>query len=314
VEHHTGETWIGIKWDAGYDYDSYFVNYTLKATPGAPANGPRTIHHDDDGTWGYQRVDGLLPGRTYIFQVQGCTETFFGIGSDKCWDWSAPDEVQTRAAPLSTPVLTATTVSERQINLGWDIPADEGVNGSALTRDGEALSGITPSAGRHVLEDKTVRPNTEYGYRLCLTNTEGGEACSDLETAMGTPIAPTAVADVRVAVLHSPGGTINNGSIQTRPKRNLSVTWRNTEIPSQFLTLEAQDLNASSGGGAATGPLRRWIEVNRVSAKDNPTTLVIAIPQSLVVASTDLTTYRVCAVVPKLGDAGTVCSQPVTLP
>ncbi|MGD9892521.1 MAG: hypothetical protein AB7R89_31570 [Dehalococcoidia bacterium] len=100
VEHHAGETWIGIKWDAGYDYDSYFVNYTLKAAPGAPPNGPRTIHHDDDGTWGYQRVDGLLPGRTYIFQVQGCTETFFGLGEDHCWDWSATYEAGVPAYPL----------------------------------------------------------------------------------------------------------------------------------------------------------------------------------------------------------------------
>jgi hypothetical protein len=95
VETPLGETWIGVKWDAaGFDYDSYFVNYTPKG------GGVKTIHHDDDGTWGYQRIDGLLPSRTYILQVQGCTEVWFGIASDKCWDWSPPVEVTTAAYPL----------------------------------------------------------------------------------------------------------------------------------------------------------------------------------------------------------------------
>jgi hypothetical protein len=94
VEHHAGETWIGIKWEAGFNYESYFINIT---GPFGTEKGPselRTIHHDDDGTWGYQRVDGLLPGRTYTFSVQGCTKPVFGIAdifgvdNDTCWDWS----------------------------------------------------------------------------------------------------------------------------------------------------------------------------------------------------------------------------------
>jgi hypothetical protein len=99
VEHHAGETWIGVKWEAGFDYDSYFVNIT---GPFGTDKGPRelrTIHHDDDGTWGYQRVDGLLPGRTYTFGVQGCTETFLGIGEDHCWEWSAGYDANTLAYP-----------------------------------------------------------------------------------------------------------------------------------------------------------------------------------------------------------------------
>lgn len=99
VEHHAGPTWIGIKWEAGYDYDSYFVNFT---GPFGTAKGPRelrTVHHDDDGTWGYQRVDGLLPGRAYDFSVQGCTETIFGIGSDNCHDWALGYRASTLAYP-----------------------------------------------------------------------------------------------------------------------------------------------------------------------------------------------------------------------
>jgi hypothetical protein len=100
VEHHAGHTWVGIKWEAGYDYDSYFVNIT---GPFGTAKGPRelrTIHHDDDGTWSYQRVDGLLPGRAYGFSVQGCTETIFGFGADRCWDWAPEYPAYTSTYPL----------------------------------------------------------------------------------------------------------------------------------------------------------------------------------------------------------------------
>jgi hypothetical protein len=69
VRHHAGDTWIGIWSEAGYDYSSYFVNTTDKPTPGNQWPRPRTIHHDDDGTWGYQRGDGLAPRQSYLFQV-----------------------------------------------------------------------------------------------------------------------------------------------------------------------------------------------------------------------------------------------------
>jgi hypothetical protein len=106
VEHSAGETWIGIKWEAGFDYDSYFINIT---GPFGTEKGPRelrTIHHDDDGKWGFQRVDGLLPGRTYSFGVQGCRETWLGIGSDACFDWSANYDANTLAQPMHSGVDT----------------------------------------------------------------------------------------------------------------------------------------------------------------------------------------------------------------
>ena len=62
VEHHAGQTWVGIKWEAGYDYDSYFINIT---GPFGTAKGPRelrTIHHDDDGTWGLPARRRAAPG------------------------------------------------------------------------------------------------------------------------------------------------------------------------------------------------------------------------------------------------------------
>lgn len=84
--HDQGDTWIGVKWVAGYTYDSYYVSVN-ESFPGQTRHVD-TIHHDDDGSWGYQRVEGLRPGHHYTFEVQGCTKSFFGILEGNCWGWS----------------------------------------------------------------------------------------------------------------------------------------------------------------------------------------------------------------------------------
>ena len=76
-----------MRWEADHDYDKYFVNFTLKPLPGERQHGPITKEEPDDGDWGYQRQNGLLPNRTYIVNVQGCDE---GVFDDTCYDWSAP--------------------------------------------------------------------------------------------------------------------------------------------------------------------------------------------------------------------------------
>ena len=98
VTHDVADTWIGIRWEAGHDYDSYFVNTSENIAAGLPRN-TRTIHHDDDGNWGYQRVDGLRPGHTYYFEVQGCTNSWFGILEDNCWGWSEVYPASTAPPP-----------------------------------------------------------------------------------------------------------------------------------------------------------------------------------------------------------------------
>lgn len=98
VSHHADDTWIGIRWEAGHDYDSYFINISENVAQ-APPKLMRTIHHDDDGNWGYQRVEGLRPGQSYHFEVQGCTEPFFGIlVEDNCWGWSTGYDASTTGA------------------------------------------------------------------------------------------------------------------------------------------------------------------------------------------------------------------------
>jgi hypothetical protein len=106
--------------------------------------------------------------------------------------------------------------------------------------------------------------------------------------------------------------------VRLRPKSVIDLTWRNTDVPGQFITVEGLDTHIPgdiiADGAIRTGPQQRWIESRRVSAKDDPTSLSMDRPRSLISSDTGLTTYRVCAVVPKLGDGGKVCSQPVSLP
>jgi hypothetical protein len=91
VAHDAGDTWIGLRWEAGHTYKRYFLRISEESRgPGKWVMNPRTLLHDDDGTWGYQRVDGLEPGRVYRFSVQGCTTSLLGALEDNCWGWSAP--------------------------------------------------------------------------------------------------------------------------------------------------------------------------------------------------------------------------------
>jgi hypothetical protein len=92
---HAGPTFIGVRWDArGFNFDSYFVAY--RPTSGNPDLWAKK-HHKDDGTWGYDRIDGLLPSQDYYIAVQGCTSGLFG---GKCWDWSPVETMTTHAYPL----------------------------------------------------------------------------------------------------------------------------------------------------------------------------------------------------------------------
>lgn len=118
VEHHAGDTWIGVKWDAGSTYHKYFVNITHVTASGEWVKVARTIEHNDDGTWGYQRVDGLDPGETYAFKVQGCTKSLLGLAEDNCWGWSQPYTASTVAPPPIDPRSCISGFVWREATLG----------------------------------------------------------------------------------------------------------------------------------------------------------------------------------------------------
>lgn len=69
---------FGVGWKGFKDYDFYYVDVLPK---GGKWN---SIKHDDDGTWGWRRVE-VTAGTTYTFRVQGCVTGIFG---DPCSGWS----------------------------------------------------------------------------------------------------------------------------------------------------------------------------------------------------------------------------------
>lgn len=237
---------------------------------------------------------------------------------------------------LRTPVLTATSNHPLMITLHWgsDSVDNYTLGNVQLYRDGQITfdakkyGGFTAAYtdnGKMIdsgnATGQALRPNTEYTYKVCFIgfgDAEGQTKCSNEITAMGNPLAPSAPIDVRVAALPLSGRAARGGAVMLRPKPKVSVTWRNTDVPGQFITIEALDTLAPgdiiAGGAIQTAPGQRWIEATRVNAKDDPTALTIDRPVSLITTNAGLTTYRVCAVVPKLGDAGKACSQPVSLP
>ncbi|HSE43039.1 MAG TPA: hypothetical protein VLH08_19925, partial [Acidobacteriota bacterium] len=133
----------------------------------------------------------------------------------------------------------------------------------------------------------------------------------------GTPVEPTAPADFNVVKLQSSGGSALGGAVSLRPKSTISASWRNTEVSGQFIILEALDTFASDDvimdGAVRTAPKEAWVETTRVTAKTDPTSINASVARSLISNEISLTTYRVCAVVPQLGDKGKVCSQPIAV-
>ena len=236
---------------------------------------------------------------------------------------------------LRAPELSATSNHPTTITLHWgsDSVDHHTLGNIQLYRDGQITFDAKKYGGYaanysdngKMIESgnatgQPLRPNTQYVYRVCFIgfgDADGQTKCSNEITAMGNPTAPSAPINVAVAVLPMHSRSSRNG-LMLRPKPKVSVTWRNTDVPGQFITIEALDTlapgDSAPGGAFRTGPQRRWIEAARVNAKDDPTTLNIERPVSLITTNTGLTTYRVCAVVPQLGDAGKVCSQPASLP
>lgn len=220
--------------------------------------------------------------------------------------------------PLSTPVLTARGVGTKNVACEWDYQYADRLTSMALYRDDELIfDGAIPGNFTSTHADLTPRFNTAYTYKLCFSNPDEQNKCSEPVVAKPLPVAPTAPADV--SVLRNPvsSESSSHGAFRLRPRHTMTISWRNTDIPGEFITVEALDTfpgDAMDGGLLYAGPQERWIEVARVSAKSDPTSQTIDIPRAVISTTQQLTTFRVCAVVPELGDGGKACSAAVTLP
>jgi len=244
---------------------------------------------------------------------------------------------------LRTPNLTATSGAPTLITLSWGPDTDSSdlytLGNIQLYRDGQITFDAKKYGGYTTtyndggpMYDSTTRQwsgqmlrmNTEYTYRVCFIGygeAQGQTKCSTQITAMGKPVPPTPPADVtynraRMAV----PGTGRTARLTTQPKTVVTANWRKpdlarNEVPGQFIAIERQDRGLLGRGAfAAVGQV--WKEIARIPAKTDPTTYTVDVTPTGLQLGTQAAgnTYRICALVPILGPAGTACAVPVVVP
>lgn len=161
-----------------------------------------------------------------------------------------------------------------------------------------------------------VAPNSVHRYQVCYEGPDIGTRCSREVLGKPEPVVPSVPADVTVARAFRPVGTTPGGIVR-RPRNVITVRWRNTDIPGEYLVVERQDKRVG-GSLDPTSPRvtiqNFWKELGRV-ATDAPPSASFEVEPGHVGSPYGRAgnTYRVCAVVPPLGEAGKVCSAPVSL-
>jgi hypothetical protein len=250
--------------------------------------------------------------------------------------------------PLRTPFLTAQPHGAVAIDLNWAQGADLTVDSHTLgnvqlyrdrqiTFDAKEYGGYTANytdtgpmyhAATKQSTGQNLRPNTGYYYQVCFIGTgdaAGQTQCSNSLTAMGTPVVPTAPANVTFSKRQVATGNIRSplGAASGAFRTVIFVNWRapdlrKGEIPGQFITVEREDRVMTVGKGVRSQLFgNAWVEINRINAKGDPieATVDLTSPvRSPSAADTPGNSYRVCALVPALGTAGKVCSPPTTVP
>lgn len=227
--------------------------------------------------------------------------------------------------PLPLPVLRVEASGISLMHLTW-VNLLNNTQLNLLTdmswyRDGSAFAqdrGFRASD----IED-AVPPNSgPYRYQLCIANAVDRQ-CSEESIAGPPPITPTAPNNVQVSREFLPGGRTPDG-IVLRPRHVVRVTWGSAPtIPGVFLTVERNDTritrNPDPNSPVPFIQQSFWSEVERltVNIRNRPfpfsaivNDLSVSVDPSLRVGKT----YRVCSVVPILGEAGKVCSQTASLP
>lgn len=170
---------IRISWSSTTRYGSFNVRWSEKGT--------RAGQHNvrGNGTSGSFEAHGLVPGRTFVFLVQGCNWGLLGSG---CSGWAVVELSTPLPLPPrpSAPAVTASASGPSQIVLSWRVIEAERIGRVVIERDGRKHVEREGAPSRY---DDSVRPNTEYAYRVCLAN-ETGTACSGAVTAMASPRRP----------------------------------------------------------------------------------------------------------------------------
>lgn len=335
--------WITVYWDhSGFNVDSFVIErqdppYTEKSVLRIAFSGNPASNYIDKN---------LKPDTTYNYRVcavLGDTRSCSGWVGAKTFPPPPPPSSGgssrgTSSAPkhgLRTPNLTATTNNPLTIMLHWGSDSSDlyTLGDVQLYRDGQVVydskkyggfvadyqdGGKMYDKARNQWTGQPLRANTQYTYKVCFvgfSEADGETKCSNEITAMGQPVAPTALADVNVSKSSQAPGVRNaaaNSRIvgSVRISTVISARWRNTDLPGQFITLEREDRVQLDRLRVGTA----WDEIARISAKSAPTEASADItPKEPELGTQHLNNYRVCAVVPALKAAGKVCSPSVTV-
>ena len=202
------ETQIDLSWDApsedgGSTITGYDLEYSVDGSiPWMDLTTSATTIAFSDNT-------GLTAGSTRHYRVAAINNV--GTG-----EYSTTTDATTATATPGTPTnLTATAVSDTQIDLSWDAPSQDG--GSAITdydleysEDGnEPWTDLTTSVTTTSFDDTGLTAGSTRHYRVAAINNVGTGAYSEeVSATAGSPV----LLSVPLEVEDSPGVYPNPGS------------------------------------------------------------------------------------------------------
>ena len=208
----------------------------------------------------------------------------------------------------------ATANNALTITLSWNTDQTYELKNVQLFRDDQLICDqqrskeIFDGGCLYGRRDIVPHANTKYKYKVCFISLYYSDTkCSEEITASGTPTAPTPLSNVSVFQNKSHGRA---SDVLARIRTLVTARWRNTEIRGNFITLEREDKVQLDQ--VRVGPA--WVEIKRIPAAGNPsdpTDLTVDVTPEGPELGSQGTNYRVCAIVPKLGASGKVCSSTV---
>ena len=204
------ETQIDLSWDApsedgGSTITGYDLEYSVDGSiPWMDLTTSATTIAFSDNT-------GLTAGTTRHYRVAAIND----VGTGEYTTTNATTTAATTTVPGAPTNLTATAVSDTQINLSWDAPSEDG--GEAVTgydleysEDGnEPWTDLTTSVTTTSFDDTGLTAGNTRHYRVAAINAVGTGAYSEeVSATAGSPV----LLSVPLEVEDSPGVYPNPGS------------------------------------------------------------------------------------------------------
>ena len=296
IGHEASENSLRVHFRAAASYDFYLLRWKV-----ANGKAEKQVRSHSGGMSGAIDVPGLREGTEHEVAIQGCNRSGSG---QACSALSTPYRAATSFAPPQPPQLDLARypngdrldTGPTRIALVFVGEADFKNTNVTLKRDGVLIHDAR-AEGRmaNPLTDTVPHPNRLYRYEMCFVR--GESACSPVFEARPPPVAPTAPVDARVSISRKWKGL-------RKGKPVLEAAWRNTEVPGAVVTVELAD-GAEDAAGA------NWKEVARIDTVSDPTSLSADVQAARAGDRKTMIAYRVCSVVPELGEKGRACSEAV---